>query len=100
MVVGEPMIPEAVKVTGLPLKPAAEAVRVLLLLPAEGPTVQLARAAIPLGLVLIVAGLAGLIDPPPPVRVKVTEIPLTGLPLASVTRTEGGAPTAVLTVAL
>ena len=100
MVVAEPMFPEAVNVIGLPLKPGAVAVRVLLLVPDPGPRVQLVKVAIPLALVLSVAGLAGLIDPPPPVSVKVTEIPLTGLPLASVTRTECGAPTAVLTVAL
>ena len=100
MVVAEPMFPEAVKVIGLPLKPGAVAVRVLLLVPDPGPRVQLVKVAIPLALVLRVAGLAGLIEPAPLVTANVTWTPLTGFPLTSVTRTEGGALTAVLTVAL
>ena len=46
-----------------------------------------------------IAGLAGLIDPLPAVRVNVTETPLTGLPPVSVTFTDG-AVTAVPTVAV
>ena len=38
--------------------------------------------------------------PPPPVTAKVTLTPATGLSVASRTRTDGGAPTAVPTVAL
>ena len=100
MMLAGPVRPEAVNVTGLPVSPLTAAARVLLLVPAAGPRVQLVRVAIPLALVLTVAGLAGLVEPPPPVTVKVTDTPLTGFPFTSVTRTEGGAPTAVLTVAL
>src|SRR5207249_4083832 len=97
---GEPAIPEAVNVTGLPVRPVAAAEIVLLLLPAVGPRVQLVRLAIPEAFVLTAAGLAGTEAPPPAVRVKVTVTPDTGLPSASVTFTEGGALTAVPTVAL
>src|ERR1051325_940562 len=96
----EPAVPEAVNVTGLPVRPLAAAVRVLLLVPAAGPSVQLVRLAIPEAFVLTVAGLAGTEVPPPLVTVNVTATPDTALPPASVTRTEGGAPTAVPTVAL
>jgi hypothetical protein len=100
IVVAVPVVPEAVKVTGLPERPVAAAVTVLLLVPAVGPRVQLVRVATPEAFVLTAAGLAGVVDPPPAVRVKVTETPETGLPPASVIRTEGGALTAVPTVAL
>src|ERR1043166_2095481 len=100
MAVAPPAEPEAVKVIGLPPRLPELAVSVLLLVPADGPSVQLVSVAIPLLLVLIVAGLAGLELPPPPVTVKTTATPETGLLLASVTLTEGGALTAVPTVAL
>src|ERR1043166_1925489 len=89
MVVAGPAFPVALKVTGLPLRLTEDAVRVLL--PAVVPRVQLVRVAMPLLLVLIVAGLAGLELPPPAVMVKTTAIQETGLLLASVTFTEGGA---------
>jgi hypothetical protein len=89
-----------VNVTGLPPKPAELAVNELLFVPAELPTIQLVSVAIPLALVLIVAGLAGVELPPPAVIVNITATPETALPLASVTLTDGGAATAVPTVAL
>src|SRR5688572_25699324 len=95
-----PAIPEAVKVTGLPLGTAAVAVTVLLLVPAVGPSVQLVAVAIPETFVETVAGPAGTTVPPPAVTAKVTATPGTGLPLASVTLTEGGAATVLLTLAL
>jgi hypothetical protein len=51
--------------------------------------------ATPVALVATVAGLAGVVEPAPAVRVKVTLTPLTGLPAISRTRTLGGAATAV-----
>ena len=100
MVFAAPTVPEALNVTGLPLGTVAEADTVLLLLPAPEPRVQLVKVAIPLTSVVRIAGLAGTIDPPPPVTVNVTDTPETGFPPTSVTFTEGGAATAVLTVAL
>src|SRR5438034_118677 len=85
---------------GLPPSPVALAVSVLLLLPTAGPSVQLVRPAIPEAFVLTTAGLAGTVDPPPAVTVNVTATAGTGFPPASVTRTDGGALTAVPTVAL
>jgi hypothetical protein len=100
MLVAGAVVPDAAKVTGLPLKPVAVAVRVLLSVPTDGPRVQLVSEATPDPLVLMLAGLAGLVAPPPAVTMKVTATPATGLLLASVTLTEGGAATAVPTVAL
>src|SRR5258706_12858212 len=98
--VAAPTVPDAVKVTGLPPSPETLAVSVLLLLPAAGPSVQLVAVAIPDGSVDTVLGPAGTTVPPPAVTAKVTATPATGLPLPSVTFTDGGAATAVLTVAL
>jgi len=100
IVVAPPVVPEAVKVTGLPLNPAAVAVTMLLLVPDVGPRVQLVAVAIPETFVITVVGLAGTTVPPPAVTANVTATPATGLPLPSVTLTEGGAATAVPTVAL
>ena len=101
IVVATPARPDALKVTGLPVRPAAAAVTVLLSVPAAVPRVQVVSVAMPEALVITTAGLAGLMLPPVPlaVRVKVTLTPLTGLLLASVTSTEGGA-TVVPAVAL
>ena len=90
---------EAVKLTGLPLRPATTAVTVLLLLPAWVPSVQVVSVATPLALVETTAGLAGLMLPPPAVTVNVTSTPLTGFPPPSLTITDGAALTAVPTVA-
>ena len=95
-----PAAAEAVKVTGLPLGTAAVAVTVLLLVPAKGPSVQLAAVAIPEELVETVTGPAGTTIPLPAVTAKVTATPATGLELASATLTEGGAATAVPTIPL
>ena len=91
--VGAPTVPVALKVTGLPVRPAA--VAVTLLAPAVPPRVHDVSAATPLAFVLTLPPLAGTVLPPPLATVKVTDTPLTGLPPASVTRTLGGAPTAV-----
>jgi len=93
-------VPEARKLTGLPLRGDAVAVAVLLLVPEPDPTVQLVAVAIPFEPVVTVLGPAGTMVPPPAVTAKVTAVPETGLPLASVTITEGGPATAVLTVAV
>jgi hypothetical protein len=100
IVVAGPAVPEAVNVTGLPLRPLAVAVTVLLLVPAVGPSVQLVAVATPEAFVLTVLGLAGTTVPPPAVTAKATVVPCTGLPLASVTLTEGGLETAEPAVAL
>jgi hypothetical protein len=98
IVVGLPTMPVAEKTIGLPVSPldAAE----ILFAPATAPSVQLVSAAIPLAFVTTVAGLAGLIEPPPPVTVNVTLTPATAVPPASVTFTLGGAVTAEPAVAL
>src|SRR5512134_240291 len=54
----------------------------------------------PLALVCTVAGDAGLMLPPPPVTVNVTETPATGLSNWSRTITDGAVVTAVFTVAV
>ena len=84
--------------TGLPFGTEAEALTVFN--PAVVPRVQVVRVATPPELVLIVAGLAGLVEPPPAVTVNTTLTPATGFPLASVTTTEGGALTVVPAAAL
>jgi len=91
-------VPVALNVTGEPF--GTEAAAVTVLVPALAPRVQLVSAAIPLEFVLITAGLGGLRVPPPAVTVNVTGVPLTGFPWASVTSTDGGAPTTAPTVAL
>jgi hypothetical protein len=93
-----PAVPVALKVTGLPVRPVEAAVMVLV--PTRLPSVQLVSEAIPVLLVLMVAGLDGLELPPPAVMVKTTATPCTGLPKASVILTEGGELTGVPTVAL
>ena len=98
--VGDAAVPEAVKLTGLPVRPLAVAVTVLLLVPAVGPRVQLVAVAMPDELVVTVAGPAGTTVPPPAVTAKVTCTPAIGFDPASVTLTDGGALTAVPTVAL
>jgi hypothetical protein len=92
-----PAVPVAVKVTGLPLSPATDAATVFA--PAVVPSVQPVRVARPAASVTTVAGLAGVIEPPPLVTVNVTLTPLTGALPASVTFTLGAAVTAVPAVA-
>jgi hypothetical protein len=91
-----PVMPVAVKVTGLPVRPVAVAVSVLL--PAPVPRVQLPIAAMPLA--LVVAGFVPPRLPPPEATANVTLVPDTGLLNASRTMTDGGVATAVPTVAL
>ena len=95
-----PAVPEALKLTGLPARPPALAVTVLLPVPAVGPRVQLVAVAMPEALVVTVAGPAGTTVPPPAVTSNVTATPAIGLLPVSVTLTDGGALTAVLTGAL
>ena len=94
------VVPDAVKLTGLPVSPLAVAVTVLLLVPALGPRVQLVAVAMPEASVITVAGPAGTTVPPPAVTANVTATPAIGLLPVSVTLTDGGALTAVLTGAL
>jgi hypothetical protein len=70
-----PVVPVAVKVTGLPPSPLDVAVSVFV--PAVVPRVQDVATAIPLPSVL--TGVVGLTVPPPDVTAKVTATPPTGL---------------------
>ena len=88
----DPAVPVAVNVTGLPIKVPEAAVSVFV--PAVEPSVHEVSWARPLAVVVSVAGDAGDIVPPPPVTVKTTLTPLTGLPFASVTFTDGATDTA------
>ena len=87
-----PAVPVAVKVTGLPVRPEAVAVRVFV--PAVGPRVHDVAAAMPSAPVVAVGGVT---VPLPGAAAKFTVTPPTGLPLASFTITEGGGVTAVPT---
>ena len=88
-----PAVPVAMKVTGLPVSPAAAAVSVFaptVVLRVQLPTVAMPPAS--------VVWLAPVMLPFPGVTAKVTATPDTGLPLASLTITDGGIGTAVPTV--
>src|SRR5213078_2219574 len=89
--VAAPAVPVAVKVTGLPVSPAAVAVSVFV--PAAELSVQEVAAAIPS--VPVVTGVVGVTVPLPAAVANVTATPDTGFPLASFTITEGGGVTAV-----
>jgi hypothetical protein len=91
-----PATPVAVKVTGEPLNPVAVAVSVFA--PTVVPKVQAGLVAIPPLSVITAPEDAN--EPPPLPTAKVTGTPLTALPCASVTTTEGAVATAVPTVAL
>src|SRR3989442_1504403 len=80
-----PAVPVAVNVTGLPVRPVDVAVRVFG--PAVGPRVHDVTVAMPLGPAHTAA--VGTTAPPPAATAKVTATPLTGLPLASCTITDG-----------
>jgi hypothetical protein len=82
--VGVAVVPVAVNVIGLPVKEPEEAVTVFA--PAVVPRVRVAEASP----VEVVITLVGLSVPPPAVTAKVTVVPETGLPLASVTLTVNG----------
>jgi hypothetical protein len=75
IVLAAPVVPVAVKVTGLPGRPLDVAVRVLV--PAVVPNVQDVTAAMPLP--LVVTGVVGLTVPPPDATANVTATPATGL---------------------
>src|SRR5713101_4063006 len=94
--VAAPATPVAVKDTGLPA--SASAVAVSVFGPAAVPKVHAVTAAMPLA--LVVTAVVGVTVPPPPVTAKVTATPATGLPLPSLTITDGGMTTAVPTVAV
>ena len=87
--VAMPAMPVAVKVTGLPARPADVAVATFA--PATFPSVHEVAVATPRALVR--TGVTGRMLPPPPVTANVTETFATGLPLASVTLADGGAAT-------
>src|SRR5439155_19682360 len=89
--VAAPAVPVAVNVTGLPVRP--EAVAVSVLVPAVELKVHEVAAAIPS--VPVVTGVVGVTVPLPGATANVTATPDTGLPLASLTITEGGSVTAV-----
>src|SRR5690349_9376897 len=89
-------MPVAVKVTGLPVSPAALAVSVFG--PALVPRVHEVTAAIPLA--PVVTAVVGATVPPPDATANVTATPATGLLFASRTITDGGVATAVFTVAV
>ena len=64
--------------------------------PVEPPSVQLPTAATPAAFVTLVPPV---MDPPPDAIANITETPGFGLPLASLTMTEGGIETAPPTIA-
>src|SRR5439155_7946909 len=90
-----PVVPVAVKVTGLPVSVPEVAVSVFG--PAVVPSVHEVTAAIPLA--PVVTGVVGVTEPPPDATANVTLTPPTGLPCASRTITEGATGTAVPAVA-
>jgi hypothetical protein len=94
--VAAPAVPVAVKVMGEPLRLPLAAVSVFA--PAVVPKVQAGLVATPA--LSVVTALLEAIEPPPVATAKVTDTPLTALPCASVTFTDGAVATAVLTVAL
>src|ERR1041385_4470014 len=91
MEAGAPVVPVAVKVTGLPVSPPDVAVR--LFVPAVVPRVHDVTAAMPFA--LVVTGVVGLTVPPPEATAKVTATPATGLLNWSRTITDGGVATGV-----
>ena len=94
--VAAPAVPVAVTVTGEPLNDPLVAVSVFA--PAVVPKVQAGLVAIP-ALSVVTTPLEAN-EPPPVATAKVTDTPLTALPCASVTFTDGAIATAVATVAL
>jgi hypothetical protein len=89
-------VPVAEIVSGEPLKVPLVAVNVFP--PAIVPNIQAGLVAMPALSVVTVVGEPN--EPPPLATAKVTDTPLTALPFASVTFTEGAVATAVATVAL
>jgi hypothetical protein len=93
---GTPAVPVAVMVTGEPLRDPLVAVSVLA--PAVVLSVQAGLVAMP-ALSVVTTPLEPKV-PEPVATAKVTDAPLTALPCASVTFTDGAVATAVPTVAL
>src|SRR5206468_11843100 len=89
--VAVPAVPVAVNVTGLPDRVPDVAVNVFV--PAVGPRVHDVAAATPSG--PVVTGVVGVTVPLPAAVANVTATPTTGLPLASLTITDGGERTGV-----
>src|SRR5205807_2214982 len=94
IVAAAPAVPVAVKVTGLPASDPDVAVSVFV--PAVALRVQLPTVATPL---VLVVWLPPVNVPFPVATANVTATPTTGFPFASLTTTDGGALTAVPTVA-
>ena len=94
--VAAPAVPVAVIVNGEPVKVPLVAVKVFA--PASVPSVQAGLVAMPV-LSVVTAPLEAK-EPDPLATAKVTDTPLTALPWASVTFTDGAITTAVATVAL
>ncbi|PYO75868.1 MAG: hypothetical protein DMD67_10215 [Gemmatimonadetes bacterium] len=90
---GAPGVPVAVKITGLPVRVPGDGVAVSVFGPAIGLSVQEVTVAIPSAPVAI--GVVGSTVPLLIPVANVTSTPATGLPLASLTITEGGEATAV-----
>jgi hypothetical protein len=78
-----------VKVTGEPERP--DAVAVIVFAPAAAPSVHEPTVAMPEAFVVAVRDVP---EPPPDATAKVTDVPETGLPPESVTRTAGAVATA------
>src|SRR3989442_1497301 len=93
--VAAPPVPVAVDVTRLPVRPAGVAV------PGFGPAVGPGAPAVPAAVPSApgAPAVVGAPVPPPDVTANVTATPLTGLPLASCTITDGSTGTAVPAVA-
>ena len=92
-----PGAPVAVNTTGPPLSSTPGTAADSALAPASVPRVHAPTAATPSS---PLTGVSSVTEPPPSVTVKVTGMPLSGLPSASRTMTAGGTGTAVPTVAL
>src|SRR5439155_1651068 len=90
-----PVVPVAVKVTGLPVSPLAVAVSEFG--PAVGPSVHDVTAALPLA--FVVTGVVGVTEPPPEATATATLTPPTCSPFARPTITEAAVATAVPAVA-
>jgi len=94
--VAAPAVPVAEIVSGEPVNPAEVTRNVFA--PASVPNVQAGLVAMPV--LSVVTAPVEAIDPLPLANANVTDTPLTALPWASVTFTDGATVTAVATVAL
>jgi hypothetical protein len=94
--VAAPAVPVAEIVSGEPVNPVEVTVKVFT--PASVPNVQEGLVAMPV--LSVVTAVVEAKEPDPLATANVTDTPLTALPCASVTFTEGAIATAVATVAL